>query len=217
MAPTCLTGPHVNSDLDTVLAAPYFFLYNIPMIEKDELREQAILHRDRIRPESEDVEAIAGLFRDHIKPQAGQVVAAYWPMDNEIDVRYIIDDLIRQGIDVALPVTGKSSREMAFSRWDGKGNLVKGAYGVFVPPQESLVEPDIVLVPMLAFDRKGNRLGRGGGHYDATITALRNKKNVLVVGIAYASQAVLFNLPAEEHDQKMDMIITPQGVHDYRH
>jgi 5-formyltetrahydrofolate cyclo-ligase len=187
------------------------------MIEKEELREQAILHRERIRPEGEDVEAIAALFRDHIKPQAGQVVAAYWPMGNEIDVRYIIDDLIRRRIDVALPVSGKTSREMVFSRWDGKGDLIKGAYGVFVPPQDDPVEPDIILVPMLAFDRKGNRLGRGGGHYDATIAALRQKKTVLVIGIAYAAQAVLFNLPAEEHDQKMDMIITPQGVHDFRH
>lgn len=186
------------------------------MIEKDELREQAMLHRDRIRPDHEDVEGLAALFREHVKPAAGQVVAAYWPMDNEIDVRYIIDDLLKEGISVALPVSSRTNRVMTFSKWDGRSDLIKGQFGVFVPPKEDLVEPDIVLVPMLAFDRKGNRLGRGGGHYDATIAALRKSKNVLVVGIAYAAQAVLFNLPAEDHDQKMDMIITPLGVHDFK-
>ena len=184
------------------------------MIEKEELREQAVLHRDRIRPDDENVEAIAGHFAPYVKD--GQVVAAYWPMDHEIDVRYIIDDLLNRGVTIALPVASRKSREMVFSKWDGKGDLAKGNFGVFVPPKEDLVEPDIVLVPMLAFDRKGNRLGRGGGHYDATIAGLREKKNVLIIGVAYAAQAVLFNLPAEEHDQKMDMILTPQGMQDFR-
>ena len=186
------------------------------MIEKEELREQAILHRDRIRPEDEDVEALAALFQEHVKPQMGQVIAAYWPLDHEIDVRYIIDDLLKQGHSIALPIASRKSREMTFSKWDGKGDLAKGNFGVFVPPSEDLVEPDIILVPMLAFDRKGNRLGRGGGHYDATIEALRQKKDVLVIGVAYAAQAVLFNLPVEEHDQRMDMILTPQGVQDFK-
>lgn len=206
----------MNSVLDTVLAALCVFLYKIPMIEKEELREQATLHRDRIRADSENVEAIAQLFKDHVRPQVGQIVAAYWPMQNEIDVRYIIDDLLESGIEIALPVASRTSRVMIFSRWDGKGNLAKGQFGVFVPPEENIVEPDILLVPMLAFDRKGNRLGRGGGHYDATIKALRDKKAVTVAGVAYSTQAVLFNLPVQEHDQKMDIIITPQAVHDFR-
>lgn len=186
------------------------------MIEKDEMREQALLHREKIRPDTEDVEGMAALFESHVPLTAGQVVAAYWPIGYEIDVRYIIDDVIKRGHKIALPVTLKNSREMVFSQWDGKGDLVKGGFGAFVPPKEQLVEPDVVLVPMLAFDRKGNRLGRGGGHYDATLAALRKKRNILAVGVAYAAQAVLFNLPCEEHDQKMDMILTPQGVQDFR-
>lgn len=186
------------------------------MNEKEELRGQALLHLERIRPDAEDVEAIAGLFSDNIPLKQGQVVAAYWPMGNEIDVRYIIDHLLRNGVTVVLPVPSKTSREMAFWKWDGQGDLVKGSFGVFVPPREDKVDPDIVLVPMIAFDRKGNRLGRGAGHYDATLAGLRKSRDILVVGVAYAAQAVLFNLPAEGHDQKMDMIITPQGVQDFR-
>ncbi len=185
-------------------------------VDKDELREQALLHREKIRPDTEDVEGMGALFQKHVKLASGQVVAAYWPIGNEIDVRFLIDDLIKADVTVALPITRKDSREMSFSLWDGKGDLIKGAFGAFVPPKEQLVEPDIVLVPMLAFDRKGNRLGRGGGHYDATLAALRKKRNILAVGVAYAAQAVLFNLPMEEHDQKMDMILTPQGVQDFR-
>ncbi len=183
---------------------------------KDELREQALLHLEKIRPYSEDCEAAASFFHQQIKIKQGQVVAAYWPMNGEFDVRIIMDDLINKGVTVALPITKRGVREMVFSRWGGKGDLVQGMYGVFVPPKEDLVEPDILLVPLLAFDRKGYRLGRGGGHYDATLSALRAKKTVLAIGIGYAAQAVLFNLPVEDHDQKMDMIITPNGVMDFR-
>jgi 5-formyltetrahydrofolate cyclo-ligase len=185
-------------------------------MNKDELREQALIHRDRLRPEDEDAEAAVSLFSENVTLKEGQIVAAYWPIDHEFDVRYIIDDIFKRGFRVALPVASRTTREMAFSQWDGKTDLVKGQFGVFVPHPECFVEPDVVLVPMLAFDRKGNRLGRGGGHYDATLAALRKKRNILAIGVAYAAQAVLFNLPVEDHDQKLDMIITPAGVQDFR-
>lgn len=186
------------------------------MIEKEELREQALLHLDRIRPGDEDIEATVMLFQRHVSVPDGAVVALYWPMQNEFDVRYIIGDLLSRNIPIALPVASRTSREMKFARWNGKGNLAKGEFGIFVPPEEELVDPDIVVVPMLAFDRKGTRLGRGGGHYDATLAALRAKKDVTAVGVAYAAQAVLFALPSEAHDQKLDIIITPKGVFDFR-
>ncbi len=206
----------MNSVLDTVLAALLFFSYKSSMKEKDELREQALLHLDRLRAGDEDPEAAAALFRDNVPMMNGQVVALYWPMQNEFDVRYIIDDLLRRDVAVALPITSRKTREMVFSLWDGKGDLAKGEFGVFIPPVERRVEPDIVVVPMLAFDRKGTRLGRGGGHYDTTLAALRQKRDILAVGVAYAAQAVLFNLPVEPHDQKLDMIITPKDVFDFR-
>jgi 5-formyltetrahydrofolate cyclo-ligase len=138
-------------------------------------------------------------------------------MPREFDVRYIIDDLLSRGVALALPVPSRESRVMRFLRWDGTSDLVKGSFGTFVPDGNDYVVPDIVIVPMLAFDRKGARLGRGGGHYDATIAQLRGEnKNLLTVGVAYAAQAVLFPLPVEPHDQKMDMVVTPKGVHDFR-
>ncbi len=180
------------------------------------LREQALLHRDRIRPEDEDIEAASSVLETAISIKAGQIVAAYWPIGKEFDVRYIIDDLLKKGVTIALPVTNNESRVMQFSKWDGKSDLVKAGHGTFVPPVLDVIEPNIVLVPLLAFDRKGNRLGRGGGYYDATLEALRAKRNILAIGVGYAAQAVLFNLPIEEHDQRLDMVITPAGVHDFR-
>lgn len=185
-------------------------------MDKNSLREQALLHRDRILPDPADAESAAELFRAHVPVREGQIVSAYWPLGKEFDVRFIIDDLIRSGIKVALPISGRESRVMEFALWDGASDLVKGEFGIYVPKDKVLVEPDILIIPFLAFDRKGHRLGRGAGHYDNTLAALRAKKNVLAVGIGYAEQAVLFNLPAEEHDQPLDIIITPKGVHDFR-
>ncbi len=183
---------------------------------KDELREQALQHLERIPPEEKDFEAATTLFHEHVAVKAGQVVAAYWPMTNEFDARYIIDDLLQRGATIALPVTQKPERVMRFHTWDGKSDLARGDYGVMIPKDGKIVDPDILVVPMLAFDRKGNRLGRGAGHYDATLEDLRKRKDVLAVGVAYASQIVLFGLPTEEHDQTLDLVVTPSGVHDFR-
>lgn len=186
------------------------------MTDKNDLREQALLHRATIRPDSEDIESAVSIFLQNVPVEQGKVYAAYWPADSEFDVRYMIDDILKAGGTIALPLASKTSREMKFAPWDGKEELVKGAFGIMVPSTDKRVEPDVLLVPFLAFDRKGYRLGRGGGHYDATIAALRNRKEILAVGVGYAAQAVLFTLPVEPHDQKLDMVITPKGVHDFR-
>lgn len=184
-------------------------------MDKENLRAQAIAHRDKIKAEDEDAENASGLFFQHVDASE-KIVSVYWPMGSEFDSRYLIDDLIRKGTTVALPIASKTSRVMSFAPWDGKSDLAKGDFGIFVPQTDARIEPDIVVLPFLAFDRKGNRLGRGAGHYDATIADLRTRKDVLVVGIGYAAQAVLFNLPAEPHDQRMDLVITPEGVQDFR-
>lgn len=177
---------------------------------KETLREQAVFHRDRIDPASEDMEAAVGHFFEHIQPKEGQVIAAFWPKGREYDPRYILDDLLKAGFTCALPVTEKGSRILKFARYDDKTELEKGRFEIMQPTQKDWVEPDIIMVPFLAFDRKGYRLGYGGGYYDATLAELRAKRDITAVGVGYAQQAVLFNLPAEEHDQKLDWIVTPK-------
>ncbi|HEY8189530.1 MAG TPA: 5-formyltetrahydrofolate cyclo-ligase, partial [Micavibrio sp.] len=167
-------------------------------------------HRDRIDPGSENADHARDLFFQNIRPQPGQVVALYWPKGREFDCSGIGERLLAEGITCALPVIQEESRELKFARWDERIALAEGPFGIMQPmsPQQ-WVEPDIVIVPLLAFDQKGYRLGYGGGYYDATLKTLKEKKNAVAVGLAYAQQAVLFGLPREDHDQRLDWVVTP--------
>lgn len=189
-------------------------------MDKAQLREQALQHLERVAATPEDMERFVEHFTARVTlPPTGQdpVVAVYWPLKHEFDIRFLIDDLLKRGVRIALPVASKEGRVMQFSLWDGKTDLVKGAFGIYIPPEHREIRPNIVVLPMLAFDRRGYRLGRGAGHYDATIAHLRTSGHApLIVGAAYAEQAVLFNLPTEAHDERMDMVVTPRDVFDYR-
>ena len=108
-----------------------------------------------------------------------------------------------------LPVVQKESRALTFAKWKQTMTLEKGAYGILEPAIKEWLEPDIIIVPLLAFDRRGHRLGYGGGYYDATLTFLRAKKTTLVVGVGYDAQENALDIPNNEHDQKLDWILTP--------
>lgn len=187
--------------------------------EKDTLRFEAKRHRERINLSEENTEQAAAYFFDKINPQAGQVVSAYWPISREIDTTGILERLIEEGITCVLPIVQPDSRVLKFAVWNDSEALIESKMGVYEPPQnENTVykDPDILIVPLLAFDRQGYRMGYGGGYYDATIADLAARKKITTVGLAYAQQAVIFNLPREEHDQKLDWVITPQGTHCYK-
>lgn len=183
---------------------------------KETLRQEAIRHRDMIDPASESPDDAAEIFFNTIEIKPGQIIASYCPKGREFDPGLLTEQLIEKQISCALPVVQKDSRVLGFALWDGKSQLVSGPFGISQPEindQTVWVEPDIVLVPFLAFDRSGGRLGYGGGYYDATLKTLRAKKDVVAVGIGYAQQAVLFRLPHEPHDELLDWVITPQQAH----
>lgn len=189
------------------------------MTDKQILRTEALRHRARFDPRSENIEAVTDRFFLSVNPRMDQVIAAYWPLDREFDTRPLLDELLRRGFKCALPVMQKDSLILRFALWRDAMPLKESSFGVMEPAVNNLTEwaePDIAIIPMLAFDRRGYRLGHGYGYYDATLAGLRSKKQVLAVGVAYGQQACLFNLPAEDHDQKMDVIITPAGIHDFR-
>lgn len=218
MAPTWSLGPAADTDSLRFVWLPFhlFFLYTSPMNpSKDTLREQARLHRDRIDPFSEDFEQAISLFYEFVKPQEGQIIGLYWPKGREFDTRGLLEQLLRDGFTCALPVMVKGSRVLEFRSWVEGEELVTNSFGVAEPSGGTVVLPDILVVPLLAFDRRGNRLGYGGGYYDATIAALRQAKPVMTAGFCYAQQAVLFNLPVEEHDVKLDWVITPVKAHSF--
>ena len=196
------------------------FIYGVryvPMSEaKDILRQEALRHRVLRDPRDEEPDLATDIFLKNIELPEGAIISGYWPQDKEFDPHGIMEALQRRGHMLSLPVVEKDTRVLKFARWEEGDNVEEGGYKIPQPVNKDWVKPDALIVPMLAFDRRGNRLGMGGGYYDATLAHLRSTKEILAVGVAFASQACLFSLPEEEHDQKLDWVITPKEAHDFR-
>ncbi|MBL4693183.1 MAG: 5-formyltetrahydrofolate cyclo-ligase [Magnetovibrio sp.] len=144
------------------------------------------------------------------KPYAGleAILAGYWPMSDEMDVRPAMVALDRIGVLQALPEVVAKNRPLRFRAWASGESLEEGPYGTFHPlVQAPLLRPDVVLVPLLAFDKRGYRLGWGGGYYDRTLQLLRKTGDVTAIGVAYAAQEV-DDLPVDDYDEPVDWIIT---------
>lgn len=185
---------------------------------KETLRHEALSHRERMDLRHEDPELAAEFFLNAIQPRSGQVVGGFWPKGREFDCTAVLDAVLKAGIACALPVIQKEEKTLIFRRWEEGDILEPGPFGILQPAASAAeTEPDIVLVPFLAFDRRGYRLGYGGGYYDATLKALRKKKEIVAVGLGYAQQAVLFALPTEPHDEKLDWVVTPKEAHYFGH
>jgi len=184
--------------------------------EKAVLRAEARKHRSRTDFSEENPEIVASLFWENFEFPEGTVIAGYWPKGREFDSSLILEQAIERGYKCALPLVNEDELILTFLEWTPESKMVNGAFDIARPSGTSELVPDVVLVPLLAFDRRGIRLGQGGGYYDATLAHLRETKGITAVGTAYAGQAVLFNLPAEDHDERLDMVITPKGIHDFR-
>lgn len=185
-------------------------------MNKQTIREQARFHRDKMAVDQMDFERVINIFFQYYPIQKDDVVALYWPSGREFDSRFLIDELLNRGYTCALPCVEKDSRVLAFKTWNHDDPLEKGEFGIKEPVDGEAVNPTVIIAPLLAFDRYGYRMGQGGGYYDATIAHYREKGEVNAIGLGYGQQAVLFNLPVEEHDQRMDYILTPEQLIDHR-
>ncbi len=156
--------------------------------------------------------AVSDSFFKNVPLAAGAVVAGYWPVKAELDVLIILRALLGKGYTCALPHVVGEGAPLLFRRWDETMTMTTGKYGITEPIGTATLMPDIILVPLLAFDAKGHRLGYGAGFYDRTIARLKKQKNIRTIGLAYEMQ-LYGGLPAEENDVKMDMIITDRNVY----
>lgn len=144
------------------------------------------------------------------------VFSGYHALGSELDPSPLIRRLAATGAMLALPVALSLDAPLAFRAWDSRDALAPDAVGVPAPPPSAPgLHPDLVITPLLAFDRTGGRLGQGGGHFDRTLEALRAVKPVFVLGLAYAGQEVE-QVPAEPHDQRLDAILTETGYRELK-
>ena len=176
------------------------------------MREQARLYRDRMTVDQSDFERVIDVFFEEVNPLSDQVIALYWPYGKEFDCLFLLDELVKRGYVCGLPCIQKDSRVMVFKQWTHETKMSKGAFGISEPSDSKVLEPNMIIAPLLAFDQKGYRLGQGGGYYDATLEAIKAQKEVTFMGIGFAEQAVLLKLPREEHDIPLDAMLTPQGL-----
>jgi len=152
--------------------------------------------------------AVRDMFLASIAIEARSAISAYWPLDDEFDPRPLFLDLHRRGHTVGLPVIVGRGEPLLFRRWRPGMELMQGSFRVMTPPTgEPEVKPATLLVPLLAFDRAGYRLGYGGGFYDRTIAKLRGEDGALAVGVAFAAQEVAA-VPRDATDQPLDWIVT---------
>jgi 5-formyltetrahydrofolate cyclo-ligase len=155
---------------------------------------------------------LAGHVLERFPPPPGAVVAGYWPLGREIDPRPLMLALAGRGHALALPVTGRRGTPLAFRRFRFADRLEAGPFGTRQPGAGAeVLSPDWLLVPVVAFDATGVRIGHGAGYYDATLAALRARGTVTALGCGYGAQRAE-RLPAGPHDQRLDAIATERGV-----
>lgn len=148
-----------------------------------------------------------------VSPKTGaSVVSAFFPYQSEIDTRPLLGKLAGEGWTTCLPIVIAQGEPLVFRRWMPGEPTVPGIWNIPRPSDDAeQMEPDVLMVPMLAFDRKGYRLGYGGGFYDRTLEMLRRKKKTVAIGVAYAAQE-MSSVPHGAHDQTMNFIMTEKGT-----
>ena len=170
---------------------------------KAELRRAAL----KARGQGGDALALTRNLIAALAPHAGKVLAGYWPMRDEADPR---PAMAAHDGPVCLPVVLGPARPLVFRRFDGR--LEPGGFGTSHPPADSPeLRPEVLIVPLVGFDRAGNRLGYGGGFYDRTLAQLRALGPVTAMGFAYSVQEI-DKIPVEPTDAPLDLIVTDRDV-----
>jgi len=184
---------------------------------KAELRATALAARDALSVDQRATAAQAIAWRGlPIEIAPGTVVAGYAPIRSEFDPMPLLGSLADAGARLALPVIVGSDSALAFRSFSLREALVRGPLGILQPAARSAeLVPDVLLVPLAAFDRSGHRIGFGGGYYDRTISTLREFKRAVAIGIAFAVQEIEA-VPVLPHDAGLDFVLTERDTFDFR-
>ena len=184
---------------------------------KATLRREAMALRDALPADARKAAAGAIAAREFpLVVALGTIVSGFMPLKSEINPLPLMQKLAQTGAQLALPVVAGRGKPLIMRAWRPGEELAAGVWGLREPkPDATEVEPDIVLVPLLAFDRAGHRIGYGAGYYDLTIAALRARKPVTAIGLAFAAQEIAA-VPATPRDARLDLVLTEHEVIDFR-
>jgi 5-formyltetrahydrofolate cyclo-ligase len=185
------------------------------MVSKTTLREAARIRRAELA--ADDFAQKLAAFAPALGIAPGTIVGGYMALPGEADPALLLDRLAADSAVIALPRVAEKDAPLTFHRHLPGGALQKSPFGIAEPPPDwPVVVPQILLVPLLAFDARGHRLGYGGGYYDRTIEALGRNGPLCTIGIAFAGQEIEA-IPDEGHDRPLDRIATETGVRSFHH
>ncbi len=154
--------------------------------------------------------AQAGYLSEVLAGYRGVPLSGFMPIRTEINPVPAMAEAVAHG-SVGVPVIEHAGQPLKFARWTPDTQMEKGAFGAMIPQDPTFFEPEILIVPLLAFNRAGGRLGYGGGFYDRTLEMLRAKRPTLAIGFAFAGQEQ-DDVPLEPTDQPLNLIVTEEGV-----
>jgi 5-formyltetrahydrofolate cyclo-ligase len=184
---------------------------------KAALRREALARRDALSPSyRQDASLAAAEHGEQITFRSGAVISGFWPIRSEIDPRPLLSILRQRGARLCLPVV-LDRETIVFREFAEDGSLIASGFGTMGPgPDAPLLDPDIMLVPLAAFDRRGHRIGYGAGHYDRALARLAAKGlHPVLIGLAFDCQEVEL-VPEEPHDVPLQQILTESGLHQVR-
>ena len=186
-------------------------------LSKGDLRTAALAKRDALSDKKRSAAAKAVAKRGlPIEITPGIIVSGYSPIRSEIDPVPLMRMLAARGVRLALPAVMARGKSLAFRAWSPDDRLMMGPLGILEPsPAAAEIVPDIMLVPLAAFDRLGHRIGYGAGHYDYTLAHLRKTKAIAAIGLAFATQEIEA-VPALAHDVALDYVLTETETLDFR-
>ena len=180
--------------------------YSKSNLRKECRRVRRERHR---RGTGQDGRELAKIFLQSIKIKVPAKVSGYWPIQSEIDIRPLLLSLHSLGHTLCLPAIVAPAAPLQFRQWAPCDDLKNGPFNILEPQEfKPQLNPKVIIVPLLAFDTRGNRLGYGGGYYDRTLSSLSDRK-IITIGVGYEAQ-LLNSVPADPSDVALDWIITEE-------
>jgi 5-formyltetrahydrofolate cyclo-ligase len=180
-----------------------------PTVNSWRRQQRAILLGTRLAMSSESrqhaAEIVAGELDDIVAKRRSAAVGLYWPIKHEINLLPWVNELARRGVVLCLPVVVTPKAPLEYWRWAQGEALARGIWNIPVPAHRDVVLPDLMLAPLVGFDRANYRLGYGGGYFDRTLASLRQRPMVVGVGYAFSALETIFPQP---HDIPMDAMLT---------